>query len=223
MVKEKLLVDLYGDMKMNKPIFISFYTKSTIYEDALNKYLIPSLKKLKLEYHIYDIETLGDWKSNAIQKPIILQRALNDFPDRDIIWQDVDSEILQAPSLLFNIPEEYDIALHYLNWETHYGRPNDKGKFELLDGTVLWRNTDKIKDFILHLIKDSTEKGIDHQKTMAEMLKVNKAFNIFPLPRTYSYLLSQPNGDKPVIEIKNPTIIHHQMSRQAKQSLYEKI
>ena len=206
---------------MNKPIFISYYTKDTIYQEAINKYLIPSLKKLELEYHIYDIETLGDWRSNAIQKPIILQRALNDFPDRDIIWQDADSEILREPDLLFNIPEEYDIALNYLDWKTHYGRPSDEGKFEMLDGTVFWRNTEKNKYFMKELIELSTEKGFDHQRMMAEMLdQPESTMKIFPLPRTYSYLSSKPNGDKPAIEIEYPVIIHHQMSREGKKSLY---
>ncbi len=203
-----------------KPIFISYYTKDTIYQDTINKYLIPSLKKLKLEYHIYNIETLGDWKSNAIQKPIILQRALNDFPDRDIIWQDADSEILREPDLLFNIPKEYDIGVHYLNWKAHYGRPGDEGKFELLDGTVFWRNNDKIKAFIKKLIELSTNKGIDHQKTMAQMLETKEDIKVFPLPRIYSYLPIQPNGEKSFIEIKNPVIVHHQLSRQGKKSLY---
>ncbi len=200
-----------------KPIFISYYTKNTIYQDAINKYLIPSLKKLELQYHIYDIETLGDWKSNAIQKPIILQKALIEFPDNNIIWQDADSEILQDPSLLFNIPVEYDIALHYLNWKAHYGREG----LEMLDGTVFWRNNEKVRAFINELIKLSTEKGVDHQKTMARMLETNKSINVFPLPRTYSYLPTQPNGDKSFIEIKNPVIIHYQKSRQGKRSLYE--
>jgi len=206
------------DIMNKKPIFISYYTKDTIYQEAINKYLIPSLEKLKLKWHVYAIETKGDWKSNAIMKPIILQKALIEFPDNDIIWEDADSEVLQDPSLLFNIPEEYDIAVHYLNWKAQYGREG----MEMLDGTVFWRNTAKVRDFIDHLIKDSTEKGIDHQKTMAKMLEINKAFNVFPLPRTYSYLSSQPNGEKPAIEIKNPVIVHHQLSRQAKQSLYKK-
>ncbi len=205
-----------------KPIFISFYTKMTIYQEAINKYLIPSLKKLNLKYHVYAIETLGDWKSNAIQKPIILQKALNDFPDNDIIWQDADSEILRDPSLLFNIPQEYDIALHYLNWEAHYGRPSDKGRIEMLDGTVFWRNNEKNKIFIKELIELSTEKGIDHQKTMAKMLNYEGSLmKIFPLPRTYSYLPIQPNGEKSFIEIKNPVIVHHQLSREGRKSLYK--
>ena len=207
-----------------KPIFISFYTKMTIYQDAINKYLIPSLVKLNLDYHVYAIETLGDWKSNAIQKPIILQRALNDFPDRDIIWQDADSEILREPDLLFNIPEEYDIALNYLDWKTHYGRPSDEGKFEMLDGTVFWRNTKKVKNFITSLIDLSSNVGKDHQKQMNYMLKNGKPelkLNVFPLPRTYSYLSSKPDGSKPAIEIKNPVIIHYQASREAKKILYK--
>ena len=209
-----------------KPIFISYYTKDTIYQDAINKYLIPSLKKLKLEYHIYDIETLGDWRSNAIQKPNILMRALNDFPDRDIIWQDADSEVLREPDLLFNIPKEYDIALYYLNWKAHYGREGDDGKFELLDGTVLWRNNDRVKNFIKALIDLSTNVGKDHQKQMSYMLENGKPelkLNVFPLPRTYSYLSTKPGGFKPAIEIENPVIVHHQLSRQAKKSLYKEI
>ncbi len=208
---------------MNKPIFISYYTKDTIYQDAINKYLIPSLLKLELKHYIYEIETLGDWKSNAIQKPLILKQALERFPDNDIIWQDADSEVLQDPGLLFNIPEEYDIALHYLNWKAHYGRESDEGKFEMLDGTVFWRNTAKVRTFIDELIKQSTEKKTDHQKTMARMLEEYKDYKIFPLPRTYSYLPTQPNGDKSFIEIENPVIVHHQMSRQAKKSLYKEI
>lgn len=205
---------------MKKPIFISYYTKDTIYQDIVNKYLIPSLVKLELDYHVYAIETLGDWKLNAIQKPLILQKALNEFPHRDIIWQDADSEVLQNPELLFNIPEEYDIALCYLNWKTHYGREGDDGKFEMLDGTVFWRNNERIKQFINELIVRSTTQGIDHQKTMAKMIETEKNINVFPLPRTYSYLSSKPDGSKPAIELENPVIVHHQMSREAKKSLY---
>ena len=208
---------------IKKPIFISFYTKMTIYQDAINKYLIPSLEKLKLQWHVYAIETLGDWKSNAIQKPIILRKALLEFPDNDIIWQDADSEVLQDPSLLYNIPEEYDIAVHYLNWEAHYGRPSDKGRFEMLDGTVFWRNTIKVRAFIDELIEKSTAKKVDHQKTMSRMLETKEGMKVFPLPRTYSYLPIQPNGEKSFIEIKNPVIVHHQMSREAKKSLYKEI
>lgn len=200
-----------------KPIFISYYTKDTIYQEAINKYLIPSLLKLELKHYIYEIETLGDWKSNAIQKPLILKQALERFPDNDIIWQDADSEILKEPDLLFNIPEEYDIAVHYLNWKAHYGK--DGG--ELLDGTVLWRNNEKVRVFIEKLIKSSTEKGIDHQKIMTKMIENDKEIKVFPLPRTYSYIATQPNGNKPTIEIENPIIIHHQLSRYGKKSLYE--
>ncbi len=212
---------------MNKPIFISYYTKDTIYQDAINKYLIPSLDKLKLRYYIYNIETLGDWKSNAIQKPNILMRALNDFPDNDIIWQDADSEVLREPTLLYNIPQEYDIAVHYLNWKAHYGKEG----FEMLDGTVLWRNTEKVKDFLIALIGSSTNVGKDHQKQMSWMLDNCKSngkgnpeleLKVFPLPRTYSYLPIQPNGDESFIKIEDPVIVHHQLSRQAKKSLYKK-
>ena len=202
---------------MTKPIFISFYTKNTIYQDISNKMLTPSLEKLKLEYHIYNIKSLGDWKSNAILKPKILLRALNDFPNQDIIWNDVDSEVLKYPDLLFNVHEKYDIALCYLKWESHYGRPSDKGKSELLDGTVFWRNNERVKQFINELIIRSTNKGIDHQKTMAKMLNENVfGLKVLTLPREYSYLTSKPNGDKPAVELDDPVIIHYQKSREGK-------
>ena len=200
---------------MKNIIFISYYTKNTIYEEIINTHLIPSLKKWDLKYHIFDIENKGSWQLNAIQKPVILQQALNKFPDYDIIWEDADSEILQYPELLFNISEQYDIAVHYLNWNAHYGKEG----MEMLDGTVFWRNNDKVEVFIDNLILLSTDRGLDHQKTMAKMLDNDKDINVFPLPRTYSYLMTQPNGNKPVIEIQNPVIIHHQISREAKRRL----
>jgi hypothetical protein len=187
----------------------------TIYEEAVNKYLIPSLKKLDLDYYIFPIESLGQWRQNAIQKPLILKEALIKFPEHDIIWEDADSEILQYPELLFNIPAQYDVAVHYLDWEIHYGWV---GK-EMLDGTVYWQNSEKVRTFIDNLILLSTNKGIDHQKTMASMLENNKDMTVFELPREYSYITSKPNGDKPVIEIENPIIVHHQLSREAKRKL----
>lgn len=202
-------------MGSNKIIFISYYTKNTIYEEAINKYLLPSLRKFDLEKHIYAIDSKENWRQNAIQKPLILKEALEMFPDYDIIWQDADSEILEYPKLLFELPKSYDIALCYLNWMLHYG----KAGMEMLDGTVLWRNTEKNRKFINELISRSTKKGIDHQKTMSKMLEEKEDVCVYPLPRSYSYITSKPNGEKPVIELENPVIVHHQLSREAKRKL----
>lgn len=202
---------------MNDLLFISYFTKFTPYEQIVHKCLLPSFNRFNLRYYIFEIESKGHWRINAIQKPLIIKEALNNFPKSDIVWNDADSEILQFPQLFFDIPQKYDLAVNYLNWQDHYGKEGQ----EMLDGTVLWRNNKKIHTFIDDLILLSTNKNKDHQKAMAGMLK-NTALTVFPLPREYSYIATQPNGQLPVKELEEPVIIHHQASRQYKGKLFKK-
>ena len=199
----------------NKITFISFYTKNTIYEDIFYSYLKPGLDKWKLPCKIYPIESNGVWFKNAIQKPIIIQQALADC-DTNLIWIDADATINEFPSLLFNIPEEFDIGLNWLDWHSHYGRPNDIGKQEMLDGTVYWKNSDKMKLFVEEWKQRSTNERKDHQRTLARMIEEKKDINVFKLPRTYSYIYCKPNGQSPLVPLLNPIITHWQKSREAK-------
>lgn len=204
----------------NKLIFISFYSKNTVYEKIINARLLPSLKRLNLPYWIKSIENRGSWSRNACQKPAIILEAMNRFQE-DIIWIDADAEIKEFPSLLYKIPEKYNIGIHYLSWKEHYGRPSDKGKFELIDGTIYIRNNQKMRLFILKWKQISTDKEINHQRILAEMIIERTDIKVFDFGRKYCYITLTPGNKKPAIELENPIILHYQASRIAKKNLRE--
>ena len=63
---------------MSNITFITFYTKETIYEEIYNTHLKPSLEKFNLSYKVYPIDSLGTWFKNTINKPRIIQQALDE-------------------------------------------------------------------------------------------------------------------------------------------------
>ena len=204
-----------------KPIYISYYTKGTIYEEIMNTHLLPSLEKWKLKYHIYEIDSTGQWHTNARLKPRIIKKALEEFKE-DIIWIDADATIEAYPKLFDKLSSDglVDLATHWLSWETHYGRPDDVGKFEMLDGTVFFKNNEKMKAFIDRWIKEQGTN--DHQKVLAKILESKTHdLNVYNYGREYCYIKNLPNGNEPVITLKEPIIVHYQASRNAKKSLYE--
>lgn len=209
---------------MSNLIFISFYTKDTIYEKAINNYLIPSLQKFDLPYYTWGIENQGTWAKNTINKPLIILEAMRKFKE-DICWMDADAIINEYPELLFKLAnddkyKEIDIGVCYLSYEEHYGRPSDKGKFELIDGTIFIRNNDKMKKFITQWKENSYDKGINHQKVLERMLEKRRAdINIYNLPRDYCYIVTTPKGKPPAKPLGRPVISHYQLSRDAKKSL----
>lgn len=204
----------------NKLIYISYYTKNTIYEEATKDKLIPSLEKFNLPYHIYPVDDLGKWERNRCIRASILFDALNTFKE-DIVWTDADSIINSYPTLLYEIPLNIDIAICNLSWEEMFGRPQDKGKFEIIAGTFLLRNTAKVKWFI----KEWKEKTFDNadlnsvrpQRVLEEMLKQHHYdMNMYNLPRSYCYIVDTPWGAPPAVSIDNPHIVHYQLSRVAR-------
>lgn len=235
---------------MDKPLYITYYTKGTIYEEVFKTTLLPSLEKWGLDYHAYEIEDTGQWHTNARLKPQIIKRALEEFPDRNIVWIDSDASIEKYPHKIdmINKLRTADLATHWLSWEKHYGRDTDKGKFEMLDGTVYFRNTQDIRDFVDLWIK--AQGTNDHQKTLARMLRGNDDvfanpnksiahcgclgmgfslpnknmrrihFDLDDLGWEYCYIATRPNGEPPAFPLENPVIVHHQASRIAKRSLH---
>jgi len=204
--------------------YISFYTIDTLYENLCLTYLLPSLECWGLSYWVKEIKNRGNWAKNTCQKPAIILEALNKYPHHNIVWIDADAEIKNYPILLARLNSihtyfDYDIGIHYLKWSDHYGRPSDKGKKELVDGTIYIRNNKKMRDFIKEWKKNSTDKEINHQKILEQMLEERKDIKVYDFGREYCYIDTTSSGKKPAKIIKNPVIVHYQASRQAKKSL----
>lgn len=93
-------------------IFISYYTGES-YKICSNR-LIPSLKKFNLPYYIKEIENTGNYKHNISFKPEFVKRCLLNYR-QPVCWLDVDTEIIQYPSLLMD-KDSNTINLQIYNW-----------------------------------------------------------------------------------------------------------
>lgn len=193
---------------MNNITFVSYCTPK--YQEIFDKFLFPSLLKFKLPYFIQSIEDLGSWKLNTDFKPKFLLKCLENL-ENDIVFIDSDATINSYPELFYSIPE--DLGVHYLDWESHYGRESDKGILECLTGTLFLRNNDKIKSFLKEWIKE-TKNFVWEQKAFEKVLKFT-SIEYYLLPREYCYLVSTPWGN-PAQPLTNPIISHYQMSRKLK-------
>ncbi len=204
---------------MNKIIIGSFYTTETPYKTVAEKYLIPSCKKLGLEYKI--VETFPNYKSwwrNVAEKPAIILDMLSSCLSSDecLVFLDADAEILQYPKLLFEIPKEYDISFHTLSWEDWYGYPNSK-IFEILSGTIFLRNRKNVKELCKEWYSEAIKTNIWEQKVLERIIN-NHNLNIFPLPIEYCYMRTRPNGEEPLVKCE-PIIAHNQVSREMKRKI----
>ena len=196
-------------MKNNYTI-ISYYTPD--YKSIYEKYLKSSLENLPIKYAILPIFHLNTWKETTKYKPIFILNCLNKL-NTDVVYCDVDATINKYPILFDNIPIEYDLGVHYLDWMLQFGNKNKK---ELLTGTLYFRNNDKIRLLIHEWIDISKQMGRDDQKPLDIALKNLPNIKIFELPREYCYITSNPiiiNKGKPKVILENPIISHYQASR----------
>ena len=196
-------------MKNNYTI-ISCYTPN--YKSIYEKYLKPSLENLPIKNLVLPIPKMNSWKEATKYKPIFILDCLNKL-QTDVVFTDVDSTINKYPILFDNVPQNYDIAIHYLDWMVQFGHKNKK---ELLTGTLYLRNNDKIRLLIHKWIDISKQIGRDDQKGLDNALKQLPDIKVFELPREYCYISSNPikiNKGKPKIILDNPIITHYQASR----------
>lgn len=207
---------------MNKFCITTFITENTPYEEVYKQYLLDSITKLNEEInHIcYRVPDLGSWYKNTSQKPYYILKALNEMPDYDIVFLDADARVERYPSLFAEIPDYFDLAVHFLDRNKWYGHQDNV--MELLSGTMFLRNNERIKDLVYHW-KDEAERTQEwEQKVLQRVLKQHIDVNVYELPLSYCYINTLPNGLEPPIKIKEPVIVHYQVSRYLKKKIREK-
>jgi len=200
---------------MKNILFISYYTTG-YYKEVMNKYLLPSLKKFNLPYHIEAIESKHNRTDNIQYKPKFILECLEKFPNKDLVWTDADSVINKYPKLFYEILEEYDVAIHTLDWNLTYGRPGR----EILSGTLLLKNRDKVKKLVELWQKKAKPHKFREQLGLRDALQEMKKIKVYDLPRIYCYIENCPNG-KPLIVEKNPVVSHYQISRHIRKNQIE--
>lgn len=95
-----------------KPLYITYYTEGNGYDLVAEKYLIGSLKKLNLEYHLETVPHFNSWLGACRFKADYITKIAHKFPDRQIIWLDVDLKVYEDPTEYFvDLLEKCDIAM----------------------------------------------------------------------------------------------------------------
>jgi len=190
-------------------MIVSYYTKDTPYEEVIKKYLIPSLDKFKLKYQIEGVPNLGSWKANTDYKPKFILNALKKY--NRVIWLDADAEIVQYPTELFKMSDDYDIGVFYLDWGIHYGHSN--GKKELVSSVAVF-NQNSIP-MVKYWLKKSRVFTWE-QQALEKALELNDV-KVYNLPKEYCTIIKKDNGLPEYI--KEPVIVQHQVSRILKKEI----
>jgi len=201
-------------METNSFVITSYFTLGTPYADVCHRYLMPSIRKLQLPSDVRGVPNRGSWLKNTSHKPEFL-RTMMGLHKENIVFVDVDAEINFYPGIFLAIPEEYCIAAHLLDKNAWYGYNYPQGRYELLSGTLWFRNCDKSKQLLEAWDSACKETSMWEQKVLQNVLK-QLEMKCYQLPLEYCYIASLPGDREPLVKVDNPVIVHHQISRKLK-------
>jgi len=193
---ERRLIDMEEEPLM--PLFVSFYTKGTGYENEAKK-LIASLRAFGIRHEVDEIDSRGSWINNVRYKvDFILNKLITH--KRDIVWVDADAIINRRPVLLRNLK----------NLSAHFRLRKD-GTKELLTGTLFVPYTEQAIE-IMRAWKETTETMPDtwEQKTLQGIYNACGGNGFDILPKSYCHIFDS-GGD-----VSESHIVHYQASRQYK-------
>lgn len=191
-------------------IFVSYCT-SGVYERVMDDYLLPSINRWNLNHDIVTIKDMGSWNLNTGYKCKFIKDMLL-IHEEDICFLDADATIESYPELLFNIPKEYDIAIHLLDWQRFWRNKIGDDQRELLSGTMVIKYSQKTLKLLDEWIRQvEIQKSKKEQKILEEIVLNNSKYRLYDLPASYC-AIKKYDGSIPDY-IGNPVILHHQVSR----------
>ncbi len=194
-------------MSFQKPIFVSYYTKNTLYEKEAQD-LIQSLKKFGLKYDVSGIEDRGSWSKNCCYKPEFLLKKLEEHK-APLIWTDADSILLKKPDFFDDCTADCSF---YVN---DHVEPNHEAK--ILSGTFFIANTASAKK-LLTLWQKECERMLDTFKgVVLDQVALRRVVLHYPtivemkrLPEKYIRIVrTREDRENP----SDAVIAHYQASR----------
>jgi len=193
-----------------------FYSEDTLYQQIYQDYLLKSCKKFNLDCNVLSSPNYNSWNRNVSEKPRVISEMLDLFLDKGelLVFLDADCTIEQYPYLFEQIPPEYDIGFHTLNWNDWYGYNNTPPTMELLTGTMFFRNRKKVRELCREWYSIASKTKEWEQKVLQKIIG-KYDLKIYPLPLEYCYIKSRPQNKPPLVKL-DPVILHHQVSRELK-------
>lgn len=168
--------------------YVTFYTEDTPYAEIVNG-LIKSANDFGIIVKAYAQPNLGSWKLNCLQKPKVIRQAMDDFPNKAIIWLDADALIAQNPYLF----DATTATLAYC-----------EVKGEIRAGTVYVNNTVSGRNFVdqwISLVEEDDKSDMESFARAVTASKVKKEV----LPDGYCKIFDQGN--------EQGVIVHYSASR----------
>ena len=196
-------------------IYISYYTKNTPYEKVMNTHLKPSLERWNLIHDIEAVEDFGNWQKNTSYKAkFVLQKLLQH--KKPVVFIDADATIEKHPSLFWEIPEDYDIAVHYQDWYKQWRNDPCGKRFDLLSGTVMFRYNERVLSLVRKWVERTKISTKWEQKVLQALTEENKDIKVFKLPVTYCTVIMKKGEIPNYVKKEDVIILHHQASRRLK-------
>lgn len=197
-------------------VVVSFYTSGTGYETEIRR-LVDSATKLGIPIRTYPTENRGSWRINLNFKSAVILRAMDEFPEHDIVWIDADGVIRRRPTLFDELSDgsaergSYDIAFH------RFKQSRLEPGTELLSGTLWIAN----RDVCHRIIRSWHEYAVNHpeirhQKALDCVLRADPGrVRVFPLPIEYCAIFDHPAVRGRI----QPVIEHFQASRRYRRAM----
>jgi len=193
-------------------LVIGYYTENSAYEEDAAQLKL-SLNALGYEYDIREVPCRGSWQKNTQYKAEFVDKMLEEYPDRPLLYLDVDSVVVSALEEIDKL--DCDIAaVHFCDINRH-----------LLSGTVYFGNTPECRKLVKEWVafnKKYPEKlpnGRDawDQRTLAIVMQAHVGLRFVELPQGYTWIteLTQKRmpGLVPIIMHTRGAYRHHKEMR----------
>jgi hypothetical protein len=190
-----------------KTLTIAYFTQTEPYQ-SLVKNLQNSLQNFNLPFYIEPILDQGSWEKNTHYKGYFIKKCLNENPDHNLLYVDVDAIFKSYPSVIDTL--DCDIAYRTENFRWR----ND----EALSGTIFLKNNDLVKKMVDEWIRlnESTpaqrmKPETWEQKNMQRAQRAFSEINYYNLPPEYTFIF---DIHRQLYPRAVPVIEHYQASRQ---------
>lgn len=193
---------------MLDPIYISYYTTGTPYEEEI-KGLIESLNKFGLPHDIWARPSQGSWLANCSMISTVCREALTKYPDRPVVFLPADVKVMQRPTRFYTMNREIDFATRYAVFHENLGA-------QLNTSVLYFAPTDKAK----WLVQEWERRcQLDCQRPDQEVLQEIIDEDIWGgkwrnLPEVYCRIFDNPTGAE-----EEPVIVAYQASRRHRKAV----
>lgn len=180
-----------------KTVIVAYYTPEYAGEA---KEFLSLLSAFNCSVFCVAVPNQGGWDANTHYKPTFIKQCLELFK-KPIVYLDVDSRVLEDPTLFDNIEE--DCAFYFLN-KVHQQR-------ELVSATMYFKYNDRVLNMVDKWI-DACKVVTDTKWEQTKLQELVDLVSVYELPVEYCGIF-----DNRVVQGKRLVIRQEQASRRLKQ------